>query len=116
MTNAPTKPPASPAAMLAAVLRVVGAQYKFDYPPGVEWEEFLDPTSKDDLARVVAMLTPEQLGRFDAVLGCRCVRRPGTDGEDDEGAWTGIPTASAVLLLTPSQILAALVAATGAEA
>ena len=108
MEQVNSPPPASPAAMLAAVLRIlhpgkaiqfamrrvrIGSLTSF----GMFYEASFDPTSKDDLARVVAMLTPEQRERFD----------------DAYGVTAGLGLPSEIITAPASIWLAALVAATG---
>ena len=102
-------PAQSSAALLAAVLRVVAPErdwYAEDefgqcYLDG-DNPDHLDPASKDDLARVVAMLTKEQATMFDFHLLRILNMGP-------------FVMPSEILKATPAQILAALVAATGAE-
>ena len=102
----------SPAQLLAAVLRVVApskewipdsrASYVFGSRGG-PWG--YGATNKDDLARVVAMLTPEQRERFSTRLWIEA-RKP-----------MAASVSAADLVTAPTSIwLAALVAATGVEA
>ena len=108
-SNDPTQ---SSAALLAAVLRVVAPErdwYAEDefgqcYLDG-DNPDHLDPASKDDLARVVAMLTPEQRVTFDnAMSDFACEKM----NENDGLIWCAITAPASIWL-------AALVAATGAE-
>lgn len=108
----------TPAQLLAAVLRVVEPSRRWlvlgnskavhgcsdDHNAGIvmRW-----PNSKDDLARVVAMLTPEQRGRFKEAFGDSFIERDPRCCVD---------LTMEMLLSDPSRHLAAIVAATGVEA
>lgn len=132
----------TPAQLLAAVLRVVAPRKKFVAERGVVFcyqtsrhcaearpYSCLSPTSKDDLARVVAMLTPEQVVRYNLAFAQmvdfpedheRC-DTSGYDMEDDspvcrfQGCESAVPPD--VVMTAKAEIhLAALVAATGVKA
>ena len=103
-------PPASPAQLLAAVLRVVAPQHRVEVLDSdvalVHYSELDSPrvfsaTSLSDLARVVAMLDGTQRFRFNEAMLHTALR-----------VGPGI-TSSEVLCSETSTILAALVAAVG---
>jgi hypothetical protein len=76
-----------------------------------ERNECFDATSLDSLARVVAMLTPEQLDRFDEAM----TRATGERTGPAYGRIYISPSPSKVIKATPIQILVAIIAAVGAE-
>jgi hypothetical protein len=105
----------SPAQLLAAVLRVVRPDALIEcWVSLVDYHHdgeslSLSPKSKDDLARVVAMLTEEQTDIFDQRLSVALWPDNGVSQD-----YASV-CPSVAYKATPAQILAALVAATGVQ-
>ena len=116
MTNA-TQPP-TPAARLAAVLcaLVPGKVVTVHWPPAVrvseaeriqDHDEWFRPEQKDDLARVVGMLGPKQLAKFDSHIALLLGERVVYEGK----TIAATPLGSATIIAPSESWLAALEAA-----